>query len=98
MQLLFGGQTGFTVGMLLVHGGHVAQAADADHKKFVQIAGEYGKKLQPFEQGDALILRLGEHAGVELQPRKLAVLGVALLPNLLCHIISPFVLAYAVIL
>ena len=98
MQLLFGGQTGFAVGMLLVHGGHVAQAADADHEELIQITGKDCEEFEALEQRHVLILRLGEHAGVELQPRKLTVLGVALLPNLLCHIISPFVLAYAVIL
>ena len=98
MQLLFGGQTGFAVGMLFVHGGHVAQAADADHEELIQITGKDCEEFEALEQRHVLILRLGEHAGVELQPRKLTVLGVALLQNLLCHIISPFVLAYAVIL
>ena len=84
--------------MILVHGGHVAQAADTDHEELIQIAGENGKEFEAFEQRHVLVLRLGEHAGVELQPRKLTVLGVALLPNLLCHIVSPFKTVYAVIL
>ena len=89
-QLLAGGHAGFVVNVVFIDCRHVVQAADADHKKFVQIAGEYGKKLQPFEQGDALILRLGQHACVELQPRQLAVLCITLFPNRLCHAVPLF--------
>ena len=49
MQLLFGGQTGFAVGMLLVHGGHVAQAADADHEELIQITGKDCEKFEALE-------------------------------------------------
>ena len=49
MQLLLGGQTGFAVGMLLVHGGHVAQAADADHEELIQITGKDCEKFEALE-------------------------------------------------
>ena len=40
-------------------------------EKFIEIAGADGEKFQPLEQRIAFILRLFQHAPVELQPRKL---------------------------
>ena len=52
--------------MPFVHGGHVAQAADADHEELIQITGKDCEEFEALEQRHVLILRLGEHAGVEL--------------------------------
>ena len=89
-QLLLGGHAGFIVDAVFIHSSHVAQAAHADHEKFIQIAGEDGEELAPLEQRNRVILRFGEHAGIELQPREFAVLRIALFPDSLCHgCISP---------
>ena len=68
-QLLLGGHAGFVVDPVFVYSSHIAQAAHADHKKFIQITGENGQELAPFEQRYCIILRFREHAGIELQPR-----------------------------
>ena len=43
------------------------------------------QEFAPFEQRDGVVLRLGQHAGVELEPRQLAVLRISLFPDCLCH-------------
>jgi hypothetical protein len=49
------------------------QARDADHEELVQILGEDGEELQPFEQRLRRVERLFEHAPVELDLAELAV-------------------------
>ena len=88
-QLFPGGHAGFVVDPVFVNSRHIAQAAHTDHEEFVQIACEDGQEFAPLEQRDGIVLRLGEHAGVELQPRKLAVLRIALFPDCLCHAVCP---------
>ena len=51
----------------------LAQAGDADLEELVEVAGEDGQELDPLEQRVALVARLVEHAGVELEPGQLAV-------------------------
>ena len=51
----------------------LAQAGDADLEELVEVAREDGQELDPLEQRVALVARLVEHAGVELEPRQLAV-------------------------
>ena len=70
--------------------GDVAEAADADHIEFIEIARENGEKFHALQQGDGLVLRLLKHAGVELQPRKLPVLRVALFPDRFRHGVCSF--------
>jgi hypothetical protein len=43
------------------------------HEKLVEVRAEDGEKLHSLEQGHAWILRLLEHAPIELEPRDLAV-------------------------
>src|SRR3989442_527094 len=43
------------------------------HEKLVQVRAEDREELHPLEQGHARILRLLEHAPIELEPRQLAV-------------------------
>src|SRR3712207_8029033 len=49
------------------------QAGDADHVELVEVAGEDRQELHPLQQGEGVVLRQLEHAGVEVQPRQLAV-------------------------
>ncbi len=51
----------------------LAQAGDPDLEELVEVAGEDGQELDPLEQRVALVARLVEHAGVELEPGQLAV-------------------------
>ena len=51
----------------------LAQAGDADLEELVEVAGEDGQELHPLEQRIALVARLVQDAGVELEPRQLAV-------------------------
>ena len=71
-QLLVGGapvgRAGDLAGLDLL-----AQAGDADLEELVEVAGEDGQELDPLEQRVALVARLVEDAGVELEPRQLAV-------------------------
>ena len=41
-ELLPGGHAGFVINMIFIHSGHIAQAAHADHKEFIQIARKNG--------------------------------------------------------
>ena len=51
----------------------LAQPGDPDLEELVEVAGEDGQELDPLEQRIALVACLEEHAGVELQPRELAI-------------------------
>lgn len=90
LELLLCGQTGFVVYAVAAQRGDVAEAADADHIEFIEIARENGEKFHALQQGDGLVLRLLKHAGVELQPRKLPVLRVALFPDRFRHGVCSF--------
>src|SRR6185312_12055060 len=46
---------------------------DADLEELIEVAREDGEELDPLEQGVALIARLEQDAGVEFEPRQLAV-------------------------
>ncbi len=71
---------------LLDHGdvaagvGAGAHRADALHEEFVEVRGEDGQELEPLEQWHALVVRLGQHAAVELEPAE-----VPVEPGLLDH-------------
>src|SRR3712207_9453620 len=41
------------------------QAGDADHVELVEVAGEDRQELHPLQQGEGVVLRQLEHAGVE---------------------------------
>src|SRR2546425_1912828 len=49
------------------------KAGDSNLKKFVEIAGSYGKKLQALEQRVVFILGLLQHTTIEGQPRCFAI-------------------------
>ena len=70
--------------VLLVRSDHVNvdQAAHANHKKFVQVAGEYRHETQPLHQRQAWVHGLGQHPLIEFQPAQLPVLGKAQIPLL----------------
>ena len=51
----------------------LAQTGDADLEELVEVAGEDGQELDPFEQRVALVARLVEDARVEFEPRQLAI-------------------------
>jgi hypothetical protein len=44
------------------------QPGHPDHVELVQVPGEDGEELDPFQQWDAPVLGLGQHPGVEVQP------------------------------
>ncbi len=71
-QLLVGGpavgRAGDLAGLDLL-----AQAGDPDLEELVEVAGEDGQELDPLEQRVALVARLVQDAGVELEPGQLAV-------------------------
>ena len=66
-----------SVGAVILRGavaeGLFAQAGYADHEEFVEVGAENGEEFQPLQQRRALVFRFLEHAGIELQPAKLAV-------------------------
>ena len=49
------------------------QAADAHHEEFIEIRGENGQELDPFQQRHRRILGLLQDPAIELQPAQLAV-------------------------
>ncbi len=76
-ELALGRPAALVVDVLLLHEGDIGQAADADHKEFVQVALEDGHEFQALVQRDAGVLRLLQHTLVKTQPGKLAVLCIA---------------------
>ena len=60
---------------LRLHAGrHLAvNAGDAHHVEFVEVGGRDRQEAQALEQRVALVLRLFEHAAIELQPGQLAI-------------------------
>ena len=71
-ELLVGGQAVGRAGDL-ARLDLLAQAGDADLEELVEVAREDGQELDPLEQRVALVARLVQDAGVELEPRQLAV-------------------------
>ena len=51
----------------------LAQPGDADLEELVEVVREDGQELDPLEQRIALVAGLEQDAGVELEPRQLAV-------------------------
>jgi hypothetical protein len=49
------------------------QGGNPDHEELVQVRAEDGQELHPLEQRHGGVLRLFEHAPVEVQPRQLAI-------------------------
>src|SRR5262249_59173530 len=45
----------------------------ADHEELVEVRAENGEELDPLEERDPPVARLVEDAGIELQPRELAI-------------------------
>ena len=70
---LLGGRP--AVGRTLDHAGLdlLLQARDPDLEELVEVVREDRDELQPLEQGQRGVLGQREHAGVELEPRQLAV-------------------------
>ena len=75
-KLLGGRHVGLGVDDVLLHERQVGQAADAHHEELLQVAPEDGDEVQALQQGDRLVGALLEHALVEGEPGKLAVLQV----------------------
>ncbi len=71
-QLVGGAET---VGTRRRHAGaHLgAQARDAHHEKFVEVAGGDGEEAQAFQQRMVRVLGFFENAPVEMQPGELAI-------------------------
>ena len=84
-ELFSGGETGLGVAAVRLERRHIGQAADTDHEKFIQIAGENRKKFESFEQRNGLILRLGQYARIKFKPGQLSVLCISLIPDRVCH-------------
>ena len=60
------------------------QAADAHHEELIEIRGEDGQELEPFEQRHRRVLRFFEDAAIEFQPAQFAVdveLGIVKIGN-----------------
>ena len=49
------------------------EAGDTDHKKFVEIVGEYREELDAFQERVALVPSLVQHVPVEPDPAQLTV-------------------------
>ena len=49
------------------------QSPDPLHEELVEVAAEDGDELEPLEERNGRILRLGQNPGVELEPRELAI-------------------------
>ena len=66
-----------TVGRIILRGtlteGLLADARQPDHEKFVEVGTEDRQKFEPLHQRVLGVLRLLQHAEVELQPAQLAV-------------------------
>ena len=77
-QLLAGRHAGTRVACLGVEVCKVEEAAHADHKELVQVAGEDGGEFEALKERHTLVERLREHPVVEGEPGELAVLSVAL--------------------
>ena len=54
-------------------GGLQLQAADALHEELVDVRAGDGQELDALEQRVAVVLGLGEHAAVEVEPGELAI-------------------------
>ena len=76
VNLLGGREVALVVARLVLERCEVRKAADANHEELIEVALEDGDELQALEQRHGLVVGLGEHAVVEAQPRKLAVLRV----------------------
>ena len=72
-ELLEGGAVGAGIELAHVAGELLLQAAHPLHEELVEVGVEDGDELQPLQQRVGGVLRLVQHAGVELQPRQLAV-------------------------
>ena len=68
LKLLFCREAGFVVHAVRIDNGDITEAAHANHIELIKIAGKDRQELQPLEQRHTLILRLCQHARVELQP------------------------------
>ena len=76
-QLLGGRLVGLVVLGLVLEGGEVGEAADADHEPLVEVRVEDLAELEALEERYLLVECLVEHTVVEAKPADLAVLGVA---------------------
>ena len=73
-DLLRGRHAGFRIVDGRLDVGQVGEAAHAHHEELLQVAPENGDEIQALQQRNRLIGALVEHAFVEGEPRKLAVL------------------------
>ena len=76
VELLGGRPVRLVVARLVLEGGEVGEAADANHEPLVEVRAKDRAELEPLEERDGLVEGLVEHAAVEAQPAQLAVLGV----------------------
>ena len=81
LELFFGRHAGADVVGIGLDVLEVEEAADADHEELVEVAGKDGGELEPLEQRDRLVHRLGEHPVVEGEPGELAVLRVRMISH-----------------
>ena len=68
VKLLFRSHAGADIQLPVVHRGHIIQTAHPDHKKLIQVAGEYSDKLHPFHKRNALVPCLLQNSLIEPEP------------------------------
>ena len=73
-QLLAGRPAALLVDGVRLEVGQIEQTAHANHKKFVQVAGEDGDEFEALEQRHGLVGGLHQHAFVKAQPGQFSVL------------------------
>ena len=66
----------FVVADLLLDERKVGQAADAHHEELLEVAREDGDERKTLEQRNVAVFALIEHALIEREPRKLAILHI----------------------
>ena len=76
VELLGGRHAGLGVDDVLLHQREVGQASHAHHEELLQVAPEDGDEVQALQKRHRLVGALIEHALVEGEPRKLAVLQI----------------------
>ena len=76
VQLFLRCHAGLAVYGLVINRGHIIQASDTYHKKFIQIARKNCDKLHTLQKRHTIITRLLQHPLVKTQPGQLSVLCI----------------------
>ena len=81
LELLGRRHTGFRIDDRFLQKRQVGKRTDTHHEELLEVAPENGDEIQPLEQRYRRIGALVEHAFVEIEPGKLAVLHIGRLHN-----------------